>query len=903
MAGINIDGTSYTVPDGGNLLAVCQTLGLNLPYFCWHPALGSVGACRQCAVIQYKDADDTRGRLVMACMTPAADGLRVSLNAEKAQQFRRDNIELLMINHPHDCPVCEEGGECHLQDMTLLSGHTFRRYRGLKRTHHNQDLGPFINHEMNRCIACYRCVRFYNDYAGGNDLQALGMHDHVYFGRHQDGVLENEFSGNLVEVCPTGVFTDKTFSAHYVRKWDLQSAPSICVHCGIGCNTAPGERYGSLRRIVNRYHGDINGYFLCDRGRFGYDFVNSPKRVRKPMLNGTQEIPASAAVKHLRTLLQNAGDKVIGIGSPRASVEANFALRSLVGAENFFAGLEETEHSLIDTIVNIMRHGGIHTPSLREVEQADAILILGEDPTHSAPRLALALRQSLRNAAFEAARALRIDAWQDAAVRTLEQQTRSPLMIAGVCAGRLDDAAAHLYYGTPDDIARLGFAVAQYIDAQAPAISDLGEKEKNLAETIAAQLLKAQRPLIVSGSSCASLAVIQAAYNIAKALPAAAKQLLFTVPECNSMGAVLLSGKRLAQAFERVGNGTADTVIILENDLYRRAPLSDADAFLQGAAHVIAIDSLANKTARQAELLLPAAAFAEAEGSWVNYEGRAQRYFPVYPALPPLRGSWQWLIDADEACLWRHHDDITQACAGAFPALAALAQAAPGAGYRIGGSKIPRQPPRYSGRTAMHADSNVRELPPPSDPETPFNFSMEGATANVPPALQPVMWEPAWNSNQAVIRRQQNINGPLRGGDPGVRLFAATGTLPWFDTAAPAYEKEPGRWHVVPLPQIFGSEELSMQSEPIISRAPQPCALLNPSDAAQLGVDAGEWLEIGSPSGDLLIRLPLRFESTLPCGLLGLTAGLSGYLQTSRFETVTLAKVHAPTTDSAEAHL
>ena len=156
-----------------------------------------------------------------------------------------------------------------------MSGHNYRKYRFTKRTFTNQDLGPFINHEMNRCIECYRCVRYYRDLAGGNDLNVFAAHDHVYFGRAEDGTLENEFSGNLVEVCPTGVFTDKTLRSHYTRKWDLQTAPSICHHCGVGCNTIPGERYNSLRRILNRYNHDVNGYFLCDRGRFGYEFVNS----------------------------------------------------------------------------------------------------------------------------------------------------------------------------------------------------------------------------------------------------------------------------------------------------------------------------------------------------------------------------------------------------------------------------------------------------------------------------------------------------------------------------------------------------------------------------------------------------------------------------------------------------
>src|SRR5215831_6741312 len=139
-----------------------------------------------------------------------------------------------------------------------------------------------------------------------HDLHAFGLRDTVFFGRERDGVLENEFSGNLVEVCPTGVFTDKTLKRHYARKWDLQMAPSVCVHCGLGCNTTPGERYGTLRRIVNRYNGDVNGYFLCDRGRFGYEFVNRLERIRQPLLRrgGTlQAVSVEQAVERLGSLL------------------------------------------------------------------------------------------------------------------------------------------------------------------------------------------------------------------------------------------------------------------------------------------------------------------------------------------------------------------------------------------------------------------------------------------------------------------------------------------------------------------------------------------------------------------------------------------------------------------------
>ena len=145
MEKVIIDDITYEVDSGKNMLETCLSLGLNLPYFCWHPALQSVGACRQCAIIKYKNADDKKGKIVMACLEPVANNMRISINAEEAQQFRAGNIEALMTNHPHDCPVCDEGGECHLQDMTVMTGHNYRRYDFKKRTHNNQYLGPFVN--------------------------------------------------------------------------------------------------------------------------------------------------------------------------------------------------------------------------------------------------------------------------------------------------------------------------------------------------------------------------------------------------------------------------------------------------------------------------------------------------------------------------------------------------------------------------------------------------------------------------------------------------------------------------------------------------------------------------------------------------------------------------------------
>src|SRR5450759_1126488 len=382
MATVYVDNQPYQMNPTQNLLHGCLSLGMNLPYFCWHPAMGSVGACRQCAVKQFKDASDTRGKIVMACMTPAVEGTRISIEDAEAAEFRASIIEGLMLNHPHDCPVCDEGGECHLQDMTVMTGHNYRRTRFAKRTFQNQDLGPFVYHEMNRCIQCYRCVRFYRQYAGGSDLNAFGIGNAVYFGRSEDGVLENEFAGNLVEICPTGVFTDKTLRRHYTRKWDLRMAPAICGHCGAGCNTTIGERYGLLRRVLTRFNSEVNGYFLCDRGRYGYEFVNDDRRIRQPSDKGTPETagtrtaqaPAptdggAAAPARRAMLARLAGlikdpTYVIGIGSPRASLEANFALRELVGPERFYTGMGELDERLARLIVDILQRGPARSPSV-----------------------------------------------------------------------------------------------------------------------------------------------------------------------------------------------------------------------------------------------------------------------------------------------------------------------------------------------------------------------------------------------------------------------------------------------------------------------------------------------------------------------------------------------------------
>jgi len=879
MATIHVDGKSYEVDGSENLLQACLSLGIDIPYFCWHPSLGSVGSCRQCAVTQYANPEDTRGRLVMSCMTPAADNTYISIEDKEAVDFRESVIEFLMTNHPHDCPVCEEGGHCHLQDMTVMTGHDRRRYRFTKRTHYNQELGSFIAHEMNRCIACYRCVRYYNDYAGGTDLGVYANASRVYFGRPESGALESEFSGNLTEICPTGVFTDKTHSERYNRKWDMQYAPSVCQGCSSGCNISPGERYGELRRVENRFNGEVNQYFLCDKGRFGTGYVNRADRPRQPQFrSGTTVTTATVDEALDQTIAKLKGKKVLGIGSPRASLESNFALRELVGQENYSTGMNQKEQSLVELAAAIMQTEGIYNPSMREIESYDAVLILGEDLTQTAPRMALSVRQAAKNKAKEMAAERRTQEWLAEPVKRIAQDAKSPIYILAATQTRLADVATGEVVASPNDIARLGFAVAQAVAGE--TITGLDDSASAFAQTIADTLKAAKKPLIISGTSLQDAAIMEAAAQVAQNLGGHAG-LSLTVPEVNSMGLALFGGLSLEQAFAQ----DYDAVIVVENDLYRRLPATRIDAALAKAAEVIVLDHSDTATVAQASIVLSAASFAEGDGTVVSQEGRAQRYYQVYdpsyynPAYA-IKESWRWLHALqtgleDKNISWTVLDDVIESVAKNIPVLEAIQDVAPDAGYRIHGLKIAREPRRYSGRTAMRAPLSVHEPKQPTDIDSALTFSMEGYVGpQKASSLVPFAWAAGWNSPQAWNKYQDEVGGHLKGGDSGVRLFDRLAKRPARSYVAPAAVLANAEsFRLVPMHHIFASGEFTVKTPAMETRIPEAMFAVGEQDASRLNVQDGQRMTV--KTGDTTISLPVQVIEYLPTGYIGYPVGLA----------------------------
>ncbi|QJC36237.1 NADH-quinone oxidoreductase subunit NuoG [Enterobacteriaceae endosymbiont of Donacia cincticornis] len=789
MININIEGQYYKVNKQDNLLKICLSLGFNVPYFCWHPILGSIGACRQCAIKQSNNLQQKNKFIIMSCMSAPINNSYITINDDDLINFRKKNIELLMLNHPHDCPICDEGGNCHLQDMTVMAGHNNRRYDFSKREYKNQYLGPFISHTMNRCITCYRCVRFYKNYADGKDFNVFGSKNNIYFGRYSDGRLQNPFSGNLIEICPTGVFTDKIYNINYSRKWDLQYSPSICQNCSLGCNIFIGERYGKLSSIQNRFHEKINHYFLCDKGYFGYDYTylkNNPIKIilfknKKKFFYNYDKI-----IKNIIHLILNSKN-IIGIGSSRASIESNVILKKLVGKKNFYLGILRNEKKQINYIIDIIQNMDIYFPTLSEIENYDTILIVGEDLSNTNPRAALAVRQAIKKY-FNITKTnnnLDISYWETDAILNMRNKKLNPLLIVSHKETLLDDISLFNYYASTLDQSIFCFTLADYIKNDNTIINDKNLKKKIIK--IKKILLNSKKPLIISGTGSNSLSLISASYSIAKELYKKNQDvgLFYTLNEVNSMGISLIKGKSLNSLFINQksiihNNSNIDTILIMENDLYIYENKNILNNFFKKIPNIIVLDHILTRTMKKANIILPVTNFMENSGTVINNECRAQRFFQVYDPTfynkkNDRKPSWKWIYkiyaklnNLNESITL---DEIIKKCEKYIPRLNGISLAAPPATYKVYNRKFARTPIRYSGRTSMFSHINVHEPQQPKDKDTIFSFSMEGNYgSNINYKHIPFLWAPGWNSSQALHKFQKEIGVSSKYGITGFKI-------------------------------------------------------------------------------------------------------------------------------------
>ena len=559
-----------------------------------------------------------------------------------------------------------------------------------------------------------------------------------------------------------------------------------------------------------------------------------------------------------------------------------------MGEENFYTGIAHGEQERLQLALKVLREGGIYTPALREIESYDAVLVLGEDVTQTGARVALAVRQAVKGKAREMAAAQKVADWQIAAILNIGQRAKHPLFVTNVDDTRLDDIAAWTYRAPVEDQARLGFAIAHALDNSAPAVDGIEPELQSKIDVIVQALAGAKKPLIISGTNAGSAEVIQAAANVAKALKGRGADVGITMiaRSVNSMGLGIMGGGSLEEALTELETGRADAVVVLENDLHRHASATRVNAALAKAPLVMVVDHQRTAIMENAHLVLSAASFAESDGTVINNEGRAQRFFQVYdPAYydsqTVMLESWRWLHSLHSTLLsrevdWTQLDHVIDAVVAKIPELAGIKDAAPDATFRIRGQKLAREPHRYSGRTAMRANISVHEPRQPQDIDTMFTFSMEGN--NQPTAHRsqvPFAWAPGWNSPQAWNKFQDEVGGKLRFGDPGVRLFETSENgLDYFTSVPARFQPQDGKWRIAPYYHLFGSDELSQRAPVFQSRMPQPYIKLNPADAAKLGVNAGTRVSF-SYDGNM-VTLPVEISEGLTAGQVGLPMGMSG---------------------------
>lgn len=839
MAIITVENMTYEVDPKKNLLESLLSLGLDLPYFCWHPAMGSVGSCRLCAVQQLADENDTTGRTVMACMTPAKEGSRFLIDHMIAKEFRSSVTESLMTNHPHDCPVCDEGGECHLQDMTVMTGHNHRRYRFSKRTYENQNLGPLINHEMNRCITCYRCVRYYHDLAGGKDLSAFKSSGNVYFGRFSDGKLASPFSGNLVEVCPTGVFTDKVYHQRYVRKWDLAASPSLCQQCGLGCNISAQERGGVLRRIRNRYHHDVNGFFICDRGRFGHDYVNAKNRLKTPMIKDSMQARSVSLAEAITFTKKLIADKktMIGIGSPNSFLEPNWLIKDLVGADNFYDGQADYITRTMSTIIEHLATRDIEPASLKDVRESDAVIVIGEDLLNTAPMLSLCIRQAGFRSRQEKSRIdLDIPSWNDNAVRDYARDPERAVFSIHATSSASLTPSTHVV-AHPSQIVNVVEALVKQSRGEHTTTA-LTSTQSAWIDQVLSTLKLAKKPVIITGTSLGDPQLVKLVKQFAITLVLNGNddvRMAYVVPDANSVGLALLKPKPIEQALARIEKNPVDVAFVLENNLTHRLGQNAFAILRKQARQIIVIQSHSDNLSEHADVVFASATFLESTGTMVSAEGRMQHSFGPAPALSDAPSARDILLQLCDSTLT--NDDVLHKIAKDLQIDDALIDELYDRNFRVLDQKIALFPPGSSGRTAIATHLSMHEQKPPVEKDSPFAYSMEGARKKIPLPLIARSWKPGWNSKQASF--QTILNAENHGPDAfgGIRLFSKINKAAFTPiTTTPSSSLPLPQLLGMPSYHIFASAHKAKYIDAFSTLLPKSLAYIAKSDAEELGI-------------------------------------------------------------------
>jgi NADH-quinone oxidoreductase subunit G len=721
---LTIDGISAEVPPGTLIVEAARQVGREIPTFCYDPRLRSVGACRMCLVEVEK-----MPKLVASCATPVAPNMVVHTASERVVKARKGVIEFLLINHPLDCPTCDKGGECPLQDLTYDYGPTASRYRenkirfidDINQKFDDLPLGPEIVLNRNRCIMCYKCVRIVRELAGEADLGVFNRGALANINTLKEVAFADEFSGNTVEYCPVGALLSRSFK-YKVRDWLLKRSPSICSLCSVGCNMFVEWNLGKVYRHMSRRNKEVDNGWLCDRGRYAFDIAGANDRLLKPHIRRGASLEPCAhdeAVivisKHLRRIIdENRGTEVAAVGSAMLSNEEAFAIRS------FFEGVVRTTDIDFQTDTNqplkagILDHIGLEG-TIKDLEKDSLFLFLGCDPAVEQPVAVLKIKRAIsgRNA-------------------------------KAFFLGPYDKRLGYF----PVTNLRIPFgsepfaieSIAAWLEGSATKISPTGADDKGLYEL--AGLLKIGGAHIISGRGFFSHSDRNGFLTALLRLRRITGAKLSILPTQGNFIGVSHFGlfgdtdHSFEKILERIDSGEVKTLFIFgANPVDEYPDRKYVHEILKKLEFLVVTAPFMHPTASLAGVVLPQALVPDYGGTLVNIEGRIQQFYPMAETPDPnIRPVWGILGDLADLLrlgnVWYSDREVRQEIAGALKGLDSLA-------------KIP--PEGFVVPFLNHADNETVDTPP---------RPLEKAGADLPYLLQ---WTPSVHHNGWLTERSENL--------------------------------------------------------------------------------------------------------------------------------------------------
>ncbi len=592
MPKLTVDGQEVEVPPGSTVLQACEAAGREIPVFCFHPRLNIAGNCRMCLVEMEKSP-----KPIASCAMPAADGMVIKTDTPQVHKARKGVLELLLINHPLDCPICDEGGECDLQDLTLFYGPDHSRYKENKRPVADKYLGPLVSTHMTRCIHCTRCIRFLGEVAGVEELGACSRGEHMEITTWIEAALTSELQGNIIDLCPVGALNSKPFE-YKARTWELKKTESVDVLDAVGCNIRIDSRGNEVMRVLPRLNEDVNEEWISDKTRFSYDGLKK-RRLDVPMLKKDgklQPVSWQEALGAVAARLQGVpGERVAAIVGDLVDLEAMTVLKDLM------AGLGSPNLDCRQDGAKLGeggRAGWLFNSTIAGIEQADVCLLIGCDPRHEAPVLNARIRKRWRQGLFRVAR-----------------------------------------IGAPVD---LTYPVEE-LGAGTATLQELLDGRIGFSDV----LKEAKKPLIIVGPGAVAradgAAVLAAARALAEAFGAVADgwcgfNVLHTAAA--RVGGLDLGilpdkgGRDVAGILDGASSGAVEVVYLLGAD--------EIDTGRLGNAFVVYQGHHGDRGAVAADVILPGAAYTEKHATYVNLEGRPQR--AKLAVFPPGEAKEDWKI-------------------------------------------------------------------------------------------------------------------------------------------------------------------------------------------------------------------------------------------------------------------